>query len=117
MVSVIESRVFATGRQLDPGSADTIRLVSDELVRQFRNADLGVAAKLNLSVVVDPFHLSNKRRIYVDVARFTAGSEKGCKYPVFHLTILQWNVERYNSMSIRCHVARTVSSRWLVGSK
>ena len=47
MVSVIESRVFATGRQLDPCSADTIWLVSDEFVRQFRNADLGAAAKLN----------------------------------------------------------------------
>jgi hypothetical protein len=80
--------VFATGRQLDPGSADTIRLVSDEFVRQFRNADLGAATKLNLSVAIDPFHLSNKRRVYVNVARITTRSEKRRKYAMFHLTIL-----------------------------
>ena len=73
-------------------SNGTIWLVPDKSVRQFHHADFGAAAKLNLGVVADPFHLRNKQHVYVNVARFTTAREKRRKYPTFHLTIL--NVAR-----------------------
>ena len=58
---------------LQPGPLNgTIWLVPDKSVRQFHHTDFGAAAKLNLGVVADPFHLRNKQHVYVNVARFTS---------------------------------------------
>jgi hypothetical protein len=88
IIALVESQKGDTPNERPVSSNGTIWLVPDKSVRQFHHADFGAAAKLNLGVVADPFHLRNKQHVYVNVARFTTAREKRRKYPTFHLTIL-----------------------------